>query len=217
MGVEFRTTQPAAAPPSATRWRKSRLRLRLWRLRPGARIERLLVADAAHRLAQSRRPRRAGRRLPAAQPFPRRHHPGAHAEPDDAGRHHRRGDLGFGRRRHRFAAGRSRQAARPRARATPRRRATTIRSCSRSIPSASARCCTGSSRRPTRGRASSTATARCCSTRRRSARANSARAEAADAATEDTTFCERAVVDAARRVQRRARCCSRPIAGRPTA
>jgi two-component system sensor histidine kinase ChvG len=32
MGVEFRAAQPAPAQPSATRWRRSRLRLRLWRL-----------------------------------------------------------------------------------------------------------------------------------------------------------------------------------------
>jgi two-component system sensor histidine kinase ChvG len=32
MSVEFRTTQAAQTPPSPTRWRKARLRLRLWRL-----------------------------------------------------------------------------------------------------------------------------------------------------------------------------------------
>jgi two-component system sensor histidine kinase ChvG len=32
MGVEFRTAQPATAQPSSARWRRTRLRLRLWRL-----------------------------------------------------------------------------------------------------------------------------------------------------------------------------------------
>ena len=50
-------TPPLWRRPAATRWRKSRLRLRLWRPPPRAEVERFVVADPAHRLAQSRRPR----------------------------------------------------------------------------------------------------------------------------------------------------------------
>ncbi len=54
------------------------------------RVALLVVLDAPHRRAQSRRPPGPGDRLPAAQPVPRRHHRGANAEPEDSGRHHRR-------------------------------------------------------------------------------------------------------------------------------
>ena len=56
------------------------------------------------------------RRLSLAQPFPRRHHRGAHPEPDDAGRHHRRRHRRLSRGRHRHDPARSRQAAAARAR-----------------------------------------------------------------------------------------------------
>ena len=89
------------------------------------------------------------------------------AEPDDAGRHHRGRGRRLRRRRHRHDHHRSRQAAATRAGrdglAVAERRG--VQSSSRSIPSGSGRCCTGSSRRPTRARGSTTATASCCSTR----------------------------------------------------
>ena len=67
-------------------------------------------------VAQSRRPAGPGRRLPAAQPVPRRHHRRANAEPEDPGRHHRRRDRRLGRGRHRHDHRRSGKAAAARAR-----------------------------------------------------------------------------------------------------
>ena len=167
MGVEFRTRSPLA-PPAATRWRKSRLRLRLWRLRRIARIA-TFSSSLTRRIVSLN----LGGLAALVVGFLLLNHFRADiiqartqsltTQADIIAARRRR----LGRRRHRLSQRRSRQAAgadagRRRAGAT-----TTIRWCSRSIPSASARCCTGWSRRRTRGRAFSTATGRCCSIRRR--------------------------------------------------
>jgi len=55
-----------------------------------------LVADAPHRLSQSGRAGRSGRRLPLRQPVPRRADRRPRAESANSGRDHRCGDLGLG-------------------------------------------------------------------------------------------------------------------------
>ena len=108
-----------------------------------------VVADPPHRRSQSRRPCRAARRLPLSQPVPRRPDRRARAEPADAGRDHRRRRSPPRRPSTPTPSPSTRKSccnSRP-ARATASPKAASRRWSSRSIPSASARCCAASCRR----------------------------------------------------------------------
>ncbi len=127
----------------------------------------LLEPHPPHRLPQRRRPARAVHRHHLSVAIPRRPDRRARPEPAGAGRDHRRRDRRLGDRRNRFLDHhRSRQAARIciRAKATARPKTRSTASISRSIRSASRRCCGGWFRRPRRARASTIAMACCWST-----------------------------------------------------
>ena len=124
----------------------------------------LLLAHPPHRRPQSRRSRRVDDRLSAAEPVSGRHHRRARAEPDHPGRHHRSGDRRVRDGRYRRHHRRSRQAASTGPGSDRRSaEATRTQSSSPSTRSGSGRCSIDWSRRPTPARASTTATAGCCS------------------------------------------------------
>ena len=123
--------------------------------------------DPPHRRPQSRRPRVLVVGFLYLNQFRDGSDRGARAKPDDAGRDHRRRDRGFGDGGHRFDHHRSRTSCcncRPAKASAPAPTSSTT-SNSRSIPSASRRCCVGWSRRPAPAPASTTATAGFCSIR----------------------------------------------------
>ena len=122
----------------------------------------LFQPDAAHHLPQRRRPARAGDRHSLSVAVPRRPDRRAHPEPAGAGRDHRHRDRRLGDRSIPTAPPSIRSGCSNCSPARPTIRPTTGApgSISRSIRCASRRCCSGSSRRPTRARASMIATAR---------------------------------------------------------
>ena len=111
MSVEVQKTSDIEVtrrpPPRTVRAMRVRARRVLARRRAPA----VLVADAAHRRPQPRRPCRAARRLPLSQPVSRRTDRCARAKPRDPGRDHRRGDRRLGDGRYRCDHDRSRKAA----------------------------------------------------------------------------------------------------------